>query len=119
MPFQVYLSPTTASPPDAQARADVRTAIAADGGQSDPDGVTVVTSDGLKVTLGGGDEHFLLDQLSPSFCRVVFNAALRSNSTVERGGSDLTPLQMKGSSGAPLYDSLPGDKPTARALQQA
>lgn len=59
----------------------------------------MVTSDGLRIALGGDDEHFLIDQLSPSFCRIVFNAAQRSNSTVERGGSDLAPLQMKGSSG--------------------
>lgn len=103
MPFQVYLSPTTASPPAAQIQADVRAAVAADGGRFDRDGATVVTSDGLRITLGGDDEHFLVDQLSPSFCRIVFNAARRSNSTVDRGGSDVTPLKMKGSSGATRY----------------
>src|SRR5262249_36759602 len=45
----------------------------------------------------------LLDQLSPSFCRIVFNAAQRSNSTVDRGGSDVAPLQMKGSHGETRY----------------
>ena len=103
MPFQVYLSPTTASPPDAQIQADVRAAVVADGGRFDRDGVTVLTSDGLRITLGGDDEHFLVDQLSPSFCRIVFNAAQRSDSTVDRSGSDLAPLQMKGSSGATRY----------------
>jgi len=105
MPFQVYLSPTTASPPEAQVQADVRAAIVADGGRFEPDGVTVLTSDGLRITLGD-DEQFLIDKLSPSFCRIVFNAAQRSNSTVERGGADLTPLQMRGSSGATRYVGL-------------
>jgi hypothetical protein len=103
MPFQVYLSPTTASPPDAQAQADVRAAIAADGGSIDRDRTTVMTSDGLKIRLDGDAEHFLVDQLSPSFCRIVFNAARQSNSTVDRGGSDVAPLQMKGSSGETRY----------------
>jgi hypothetical protein len=33
----------------------------------------------------------------------VFNAARQSNSTLGRGGSDLAPLQVKGSSGATRY----------------
>jgi hypothetical protein len=99
MPFQVYLSPTTASPPEAQIQADVRSAVAADDGRFDRDGVTVVTSDGLRITLGSDNEFFLVDQISPNFCRIVFNAAQRSNSTVNRGGSDVASLQMKGSSG--------------------
>jgi hypothetical protein len=103
MPFQVYLSPTAASPPEAQIQVDVQAAIVADGGRIDRDGVTVVTSDGLRITLGSDDEHFLVDQISPSFCRIVFNAAQRSNSTVDRGGSDVTPLRMKGSSGSTRY----------------
>jgi hypothetical protein len=103
MPFQVYLSPTTASPPDAQVQADVRAAISAEGAKIAPDGVTVVMSDGLRIKLARDDEHFLVDQLSPSFCRVVFNAAQRSNSTVDRGGSDVTPLQMNGSRGVTRY----------------
>jgi hypothetical protein len=103
MPFQVYLSPTTASPPDAQVQADVRAAIAAQGAKIDPDGVTVVTSDGLRIKLAGDDEHFLVDQLSPSLCRIVFNAAQQTNSTVDRGGSDVTPLKMSGSSGVTRY----------------
>ena len=103
MPFQVYLSPTTASPPDAQVQAYVRAAITAEGAGVDPDGVTVRTPDGARVRLAGDDEHFLVDQLSPVFCRIVFNAALRSNSTVDRGGSDVTPLKMKGAHGATKY----------------
>jgi hypothetical protein len=102
MAFQVYLLPTTASPPQAQIEADVRAAIAADGGRFERDGVTVVTSDGLRITLGGGG-HFLVDKLSPSFCRIVFNAAQRSNSTVDTDGSGAAPLRMKGSGGATRY----------------
>jgi hypothetical protein len=103
MPFQVYLMPTTASPPEVQIQADVRAAASAEGGRLDHDGGVLVTSDGVRVALGDDDRHFLVDKLSPGFCRVVFDAAQRSNSTVDRGGSDLTPLQMKGSSGATLY----------------
>ena len=109
MPFQVYLSPTTASPPAAQVQADVRAAITAEGGRIDRDGVTAVTSDGLKITLGDDGEHFLIDQLSPSFCRILFNAARQSNSTVGRGGADLTPLQMQGSHGETRYDRVRTD----------
>ena len=103
MLFEVYLSPTTASPPEPQIRADVRAAVTAENGRFDRNGAVLVTSDGLRVKLGGDDEHFLLDHLSPSFCRILFNAARQSNSTVNRGGSDLAPLQMKGSSGATRY----------------
>jgi hypothetical protein len=99
MPFQIYLSPTTASPPAAQIEADVRAAIAAEGGRIDRDGATLVTLDGLTVTLAGDGGRFLVDQISPSFCRILFNAAQLTNSTVNRGGTDLTPLQMKGSRG--------------------
>ena len=109
MPFHVYLSPTDASPPAAQIEADVRGAIAAEGGRIDPDGVAFVTKDGLRVTLGDRDGHFLVDQLSPSFCRILFSAAQRSNTTVDREGTDLTPLQMKGSHGATLYDRIQTD----------
>ena len=103
MPFQVYLSPTTASPPDAQVQADVRAAIVAEGGKFDRDRSIVEMLDGLKIKLAGDPEHFVVDQLSPSFCRVLFNAALKSNSTVDRGGSDVTPLKMKGSQGVTRY----------------
>jgi len=109
MPFQVYLSPTTASPPAAQIEAAVRTAIAADGGRIDRDGGAFETSDGLRVTFGRDDAHFLIDRLSPSFCRILFNAAQRSNATVDRGGSDLTPLQMQGSRGETRYDRVRTD----------
>src|SRR5271155_2450345 len=110
MPFPVYLSPTTASPPDARVQADVRAAITADGGNIDPDGAMVLTSDGRRIRLSGDDEHFLVDQLSPSFCRIVFNAARQSNSTVDRGGSDVAPLQMKGSSGETRYVRMQTDE---------
>jgi hypothetical protein len=109
MPFQVYLSPTTASPPAAQIEADVRAAISAEGGRIDRDGVAFVTADGLTVTFAGDGRRFLVDKLSPSFCRIVFNAAQRSNSTVNRGGTDLTPLQMKGSRDETRYDHVRTD----------
>jgi len=99
MPFQVYLTPTTASPPAAQIEADVRAAIVAEGARLDPDSAVIVTSDGAMIVLGDDARHFLIGELSPSFCRILFNAAQRSNATVDREGSDSTPLQMKGSTG--------------------
>jgi hypothetical protein len=109
VPFQVYLTPTTASPPDAQVQSYVRAAIAAEGGSLGPDGVALRTSDGAKVIVASDAEHFEVDQLSPSFCRMLFSAALRSNSTIERGGADVTPLKMKGSRGATRYLRLRTD----------
>ena len=103
MPFQVYLSPTTASPPDAQVQAMVRAAVVAEGGKIDGPGVTIETADGVKFKMVRGYSHFFVDQLSPSFCRILFNAALRSNSTVDRGGPGQMPLQMRGSRGDTRY----------------
>jgi len=109
MPFQVYLTPTTASPSEAQIRSEVRTAIAALGARIDADGVTVRTAEGTQFQIVGNGAQFLLDRLSPTFCRIVFNAALRTNSMVDRGGSDVTPLRMKGSTGAPRYADIGHD----------
>jgi hypothetical protein len=106
MPFPVYLTPTTASPPDAQVQADVRAAVAAEGGGIDKDGVTLRLADGAKIRLASDAEQFAVEQLSPSFCRIVFNAALRSNSTVDRGGADLSPLTMKGAHGVTRYGRM-------------
>ena len=104
MPFQVMLMPTTASPDHAEVLAVVRSAIMADGGAVGSDGQTVRTRDGAEFQLAGrGGHDFVINELSPSLCRIVFEAARRTNSTVQRGGSDVTPLKMKGSTGKPLY----------------
>ena len=103
MAFPVYLSPTTASPPAAQIEADLRGAIAAGGASIDPDGRTLHVSDGAQVELDAASQGFSVEALSPSFCKVLFKAALQSNATVDRGGSDVTPLKMRGSRGVTRF----------------
>jgi hypothetical protein len=103
MPFQVYLMPTTASPPDAEVQTAVRAAISTEGGSLVSGGVVLRASDGVEFKVAGDLEHFAVERLSPSFCQIMFNAALTSNSTVDRAGSDVTPLKMKGSRGATRF----------------
>ncbi len=109
MPFQVYLMPTSASPNSAEVQAELRAEIAADGAKIEADGVTIRAMDGAQVELTRDGEGFLVRRLSPGFCRIVFKTALRTNSTVNRGGSDVTPLKMKGSKGSPLYVDMRTD----------
>ncbi len=103
MPFQAYLMPTTASPDRTHVAAEVRAAILAHDGAIAADGVTVRTREGIRVTLGRDGDAFLFDQLAPSLCQIIFDAALRTNSTIDRGGSDVIPLKVKGSTGVPRY----------------
>ncbi|HEX4183100.1 MAG TPA: hypothetical protein VHY34_07570 [Caulobacteraceae bacterium] len=105
MLFQVFLMPTTASPSHAQVQADVRAAIAGEGGGIEADGATLRTGDGANVKLESDGEVFLVDRLSPGLCRIVFKAAQRTNSTVDQVGYDVTPLKMNGSAGTPLGDA--------------
>ena len=103
MAFPIYLSPTTSSPPAAAIEADLRGAIAAAGGSIDPDGRTLHMPDGGRVEVDAATQKFSVEALSPSFCQVLFRAAQQSNATVDRGGSDLTPLKMRGSIGITRY----------------
>jgi len=109
MTFPVYLSPTTASPPDAQIEMAVKAAIAGEGGTLDADGVTLRMRDGARVHVGPDLEHFGVEALSPSFCRMLFNAALKANATIDRGGSDLVSLKMQGAKGRSRYLPLRSD----------
>jgi len=99
MAFEVFLMPTTASPASAQVEVEVRKAIPAEGGALDADGAGARAADGIRFTVGDGGA-FGIDQLSPGLCRIIFRAALRTNSVVVRGGADATPLKMKGAKGA-------------------
>ena len=110
MPLLVYFLPTTASPPEAQITLDVRTAIGRDGASLGPDGMTLVTTDGAKVAVDGRLENFQIEALSPSLCRILFDAALAANATIDRGGSDLTPLQMAGARGHTRYIRMRVDR---------
>jgi hypothetical protein len=103
MPFQVSLTPTTASPAEAIVHTEVRAAVLAEGARIAADGVTIRTADGVRFRLVRDGDNFLLDRISPSVCRIIFNAAHHTNSMVDRGGSDVVPLMMAGSKGKPRY----------------
>jgi len=105
--FPVYFAPTSASPPAAQRESDLKGAIAAAGGSLD--GRTLRLPDGPRVELDVATQNFQVEALSPRFCQVLFSAALQSDSTVERGGSDVTPLKIKGSRGVTRYTRMRTD----------
>ena len=102
MPFAVLLTPTTASPAAAQIQVEVRRAILAEGGAIGADGMSAHTADGTRFGFSDG-RQFSIDQFSPGLCRIIFRAALKTNSTVDRVGADITPLKMRGAKGLTRY----------------
>ncbi len=106
MPFTVMLLPTTASESSAVVEQRMRMAVARDATASGSDG-TFRTADGGAFSFDGSD--FRLTTLSPGICRLVFDAAAASNSYVDTGGDDATPLAVRGVKG-----QTPDDLPKAR-----
>jgi hypothetical protein len=103
MPFPVELTGSTASPSQVHIAAEVRTAINREAAKLDAGGLVLRTADGAEFQLTGDGSSFLINQFSPDLCQLIFDVARRTNSFVDRGGSDVTPLQMKGSSGSMRY----------------
>jgi hypothetical protein len=95
MTFTISLEPTTASPPHAQIENRARTVLS-QGGAADADGF-LHSADGVKFRFD--DDSIQLDTLSPGMCRLIFEAAARTNTYISNIGSDLGPLKVKGAAG--------------------
>lgn len=96
MPFTIMLIPADVTAPPPHYKTAIERAVEANGGQIAPHGV-VRLADGGQFVFENDD--FWLKRLTPDVCRVVFDAALRTNTYVTNGGSafDLVPLKVKGS----------------------
>ena len=94
MPFAIMLMPANVEAPPPPYQAAVMEAVRANGGRVSTAGV-VQLADGGEFVFESND--FWPKRLSPKVCRVVFYAALRTNTYVNTGGSDLVPLTVKGS----------------------
>lgn len=94
MLFSIMLMPadvTGRSPPYETA---IEQAVQANDGQRAADGAVRLRDGGQFVF---AYNQFRTERLSPALCRVVFDAALRSNTYVDTGGSELAPLKVEGS----------------------
>jgi hypothetical protein len=100
MALGVYLWETTASPPHARVEEAMRSAIVAEGGSVDPDGVTLHAADGARVRISGGLTRLEVEQLSPSFCRMLFAGARAANLLINRAGPGVAPLRVAGATGS-------------------
>ena len=101
MSFDIYLIASTATPPPSQFHRDVREAIGSAGGRIASDGELVTGPDGFQFEMYGGDA-FMLTDLTPAVCRIVFSAAQRTNAyIVSAGGGDLPSLKIAGTRGRP------------------
>lgn len=101
MSFDIYLIASTATPPPVEFHRDVRAAVGSAGGRIASDGVLVTGPDGFQFEMYG-DASFMLTDLTPSVCRIVFSAAQRTNAyIVTAGGGDLPSLKIAGAKGRP------------------
>ncbi|HEX4184037.1 MAG TPA: hypothetical protein VHY34_12345 [Caulobacteraceae bacterium] len=99
MSFDVFLIPSSGSPPAAHFEAEVRAAIVATGGRAPAGDGIMQTSDGAEFELFGGS-MFALHGLTPSICVVIYRAAARTNAYVIPTGADGLPsLKVKGTTG--------------------
>src|SRR5690242_20125808 len=94
MPFDIILMPPNVEAPPPAYEMTVEAAIRANGGRIGDQGA-VRLADGGEFVFERND--IWPKRLSPGVCRVVFDAALRSNTYVITGGSDVVPLKIKGS----------------------
>jgi hypothetical protein len=96
MPFAILLIPADVEAPPPAYEAAVEASVQANGGHIGP-GWVVRLPDGGEFAFGTHD--FRLKALSPDVCKVIFDAALRTNTYITNGGggSDLVPLKVKGS----------------------
>jgi hypothetical protein len=104
MSFDVFVIPSTASPPQAQFERAVHAAIVAEGGRFlDRDGESAQTSDGVNFELYGGG-GFTLRGLTPSLCTLIFRTAVRTKSYVYATGGPDFMMKIKGVPGRPTGD---------------
>ena len=94
MPFTIMLMPADVEAPPPAYAAAIEAAAATNGGRINPAGV-VRLADGGEFVVDRND--FWPKRLSPGVCRVVFDAALRTNTYVETAGFDVEPLKVNGS----------------------
>lgn len=101
MSFDIYLVASTATPPPPAFHRDVRAAVGAAGGRIASDGELVTGPDGFQFEMYGGDA-FMVTDLPPSVCKIVFAAAQRTNAyIVAAGGGELPTLEVAGTKGRP------------------
>jgi hypothetical protein len=99
--FDVYLIASSATPPSPEFHRDVRAAVGSAGGSIASDGELVTGPDGFQFEMYGGDA-FMLTDLTPAVCKIVFAAAQRTNAyIVAAGGGDLPTLRTAGNQGRP------------------
>ena len=108
MSFDVYLIASTATPPPAEFRRDVRTAIASAGGRVASDGALITGPDGFQFEMYGG-ASFSLTGLTPAVCKIVFASAQRTNAYIVTGGGPT--LKVQGTPGRPLRGQSRGLSP--------
>jgi len=106
MSFDVFLIPSSASPPEAAFERAVRAVIVATGGRAPKGDGVMQAPDGAEFELYGGS-MFALRGLSPGICVVIFRAAARTNAVIvptdDEGGS----LKVKGTTGKPPTGAEP------------
>ncbi len=97
MPFAIELmvaNPADLHTPLPYYSMAIEQSVRANGGHLTPRGV-VSLADGGQFIFENND--FWPKRLTPDVCRVVFDAALHTNTYVDTGGSDVAPLKVKGS----------------------
>ncbi len=94
MPFDITLMPADVEAALPPYQASIEAAVRANGGRIGP-GDVVRLADGGEFVVGS--RGFSPKKLSQGVCRVIFDAALASNTYVDTDGSDVTPLKIKGS----------------------
>lgn len=94
MPFAIMLMPADLEAAQPPYQAAVEASVRANGGRIGPGGV-VRLADGGEFVVETHD--FWPKRLSQGACRVIFDAALRTNTYINTGGSDLAPIKVEGS----------------------
>jgi hypothetical protein len=98
MSFDVFLIPSSASPPDAQFGRAVQAVVIASGGRAPSEDSVMMASDGGEFELFGGS-MFALRGLSPGICEVIFRSAARTNSYIVPTSDEAVVLKVKGTVG--------------------
>jgi hypothetical protein len=84
MSFDIFLIPSTASPPPAVLDRQAEVAARAAGAVFPPRDLAH-TPDGLRFEMDGGAWH--VSDLTPGLCKIVFTAAQQTNAFVTAGGA--------------------------------
>lgn len=97
MPFFIELMPANpgdlSTPPPHYSMA-IEQAVRASDGHLGPRGAVSLNDGGQFIF---ENNHFWPKRLTPDVCRAIFDAALHTNTYVDTGGSDVSPLKVKGS----------------------